>query len=66
MRDGDDLAPDVIVESVDAVGVDEAVPDPAARLHRLLDLSDHLREQGSARYEKREPDADTDSARPRL
>ena len=39
---GDDLAADVVVESVDAVCVDEAVADPASSLHRLLDVTQHL------------------------
>ena len=39
---GDDLSPDVVVESVDGAGVDEAVSHPDARLHHLLDLPKHL------------------------
>ena len=38
----DDLAADVVVESVDTVSVDETVADPAARLHCLLDVTQHL------------------------
>ena len=40
--DGDYLAADVIVEPVDAVGVDEAVADPQARLDALLHLAEQL------------------------
>ena len=42
MRDGDDFSAHVVVESVERVGVDEAVADPQARLHDLFDLSHHL------------------------
>ena len=42
MCDGDNLSSDVIIEPVDAVRVNEAIPDPTTRLHRLLDLSYHL------------------------
>ena len=42
MSDRDDFATDVVVESVDVVRVDEAVADPAARLHNVLDLAHHL------------------------
>jgi len=38
----DDLAADVVVKSVDTVSVDETVADPAARLHCLLDVTEHL------------------------
>lgn len=41
--DGDYFSAHVVVESVDAVCVDETVADPAARLHRLLDLADHVK-----------------------
>jgi hypothetical protein len=39
---GNNLATDVVVESVDTVGVDEAVSDPAASPHGLLDVTHHL------------------------
>ena len=42
MSDGDDLSPHVVVESVDTVGVDETVPDPAASVDHLLRLPHHL------------------------
>ena len=44
MCDGDDLASDVVVEPVDAIGVDEAVADPDARLHRLLNFTQNLQQ----------------------
>ncbi len=43
MRYGDDLPTHVIIESVDTVGVDEAVSYPAACLHDLLNLPDNLK-----------------------
>ena len=42
MCNGNNLAADIIVESVDAVSVDEAVTDPAAGLHSLLNVTDYL------------------------
>ena len=43
MSDGDNLSADVVVESVDTVGVDETVPDPAASVDHLLRLPHDLR-----------------------
>jgi len=40
--DGNNLSTDIVVESVDTVSVDEAVTDPAAGLHRLLNVTDYL------------------------
>ena len=42
MGDSDDLAADVVVEPVDAVGVDEAVPDPQTSLHGLVHLPQNI------------------------
>ncbi len=42
MRNGDDLPAHVVVEPVDAVGVDEAVAHPEAGLHGLVHLSEHV------------------------
>ena len=39
---GDDLAADVIVESVDAVSVNEAIADPASRPHCLRNVTQYL------------------------
>jgi len=36
VRNGADLAANVVVEAVERVGVDEAVAYPAASLHRLI------------------------------
>jgi len=42
VRNSDDLSADVVVKSVDAVGVDETVADPAASPHRLLNVAQDL------------------------
>ncbi len=42
MRNGDDLPAHVVVEPVDAVGVDEAVAHPEAGLHGLVHLPEHV------------------------
>ena len=42
MGDGHDLSTDVVVEPVDAVGVDEAVSDPESSLDGLADLPQHI------------------------
>ena len=41
--DGDDLSSDVVVESVDAVGVDEAISDPESGLDSLAHLSQNIK-----------------------
>ena len=42
MSNGDNLSSHVVVESVDAVCVDETVSHPQTGLHHLLYLSYHL------------------------
>jgi len=42
MSNGDNLAANIIVEPVDAVGVDETVTNPKASLDALLNLTEHL------------------------
>ena len=43
MGDGNDLTPDVIIQTIDAIRVDETIADPAASAHRLLNFTDNLR-----------------------
>ena len=45
MRDGDNLSSHIVVESVDRVGVNEAVTHPETCPHHLLHLTHHLRER---------------------
>jgi hypothetical protein len=42
MGNGDDLSSDVVVDSVDRVGVDETVPHPQTSPHCLFHLTYHL------------------------
>ena len=42
MCNGNNLSADIVVESVDTVSVDEAVTDPAAGLHSLLNVTEYL------------------------
>lgn len=42
VSNGDDLSSDIVVESVDRAGVNEAVSHPKPGLYHLLDLSQHL------------------------
>ena len=42
MRDGDDFSTDVVVESVDAVGVDEAVASPQTGLDTFLNFTQNI------------------------
>ena len=44
MGNGDDLPPNVVVESVDGISVDEAVSNPQSCLHNLLDFTYVLKE----------------------
>jgi len=42
MSNGDDLSTDVVVKSVDTVGVDKTISDPTAGLYRLLNVTQDL------------------------
>jgi len=45
VRNGNDLSADVVVKSVDTIGVDEAIADPAAGPHGLRDVTQYLPSQ---------------------
>jgi hypothetical protein len=43
MRDGDDFTADVVVQSVDGIGVDETIAGPQASFYAFLNFTENLK-----------------------
>jgi hypothetical protein len=53
MRDGDDFTANIVVQSVDSIGVDETIACPQSSFNTFLNFTENLRNKahnGTARF----------------